>query len=153
MNVFQATVAAAESAQQVKIRATLFFNHLLADLIRNLPQDFVQSYHMKLFSFFKKACFILPYKVHKSFSVEIDGLDSMIAEAFSALVVKLNEDQLRVMVSKITKWGLNKDQDLKKLMMFELFNSVISKLKEFFVPLVHIYFHNAILPSLEYCSN
>ena len=130
-------------------RASRYFSDLLCPIMRNLPSKFVQE-HSKKFTTFLKECFSLPAKANKAGREVNDSLLTSIVDCFNAFVVKLSEEQLRPVVASVTKWAMKEkgEQEFdfhRALVLCKLLTGVLDSLKEFFVPLLGIFFEPAIL--------
>lgn len=82
-----------------------------------------------------------------------DAISDGIVSCFTAFVVKLSEEQLRPVILRITKWAMKEKGeeafDFQKALMFcKLLSGVLETLKEFFVPLIAIFYDNGILKIL-----
>ena len=118
-------------------------------MLKNIPAKFVQE-HSKKFILFLKECFALSSRASKQGKDISDGIQSCIVECFNSFVIKLTEEQLRPVIVSITKWAMKEKNehefDFHKAVIFcKLLSGVLETLKEFFVPLLAIFFEPAIL--------
>ncbi len=80
-------------------------------------------------------------------------VDESIAHSYEQFVVKMNEDQLRPLIVKQTKWAF-KSKNLeteafpynlhKSISFLRSMNALLNGLREFFVPLMPLYFDKVI---------
>lgn len=62
----------------------------------------------------------------------------MLVDCFSAFILKLNEEILRPIIVSLAKWSAKESQ--RKLVFFQIMCGCLNTLREFFVPMVKIYF-------------
>jgi hypothetical protein len=115
-----------------------YFNQLLTPVIRRLPQSYVTEHHQKFVVFFKQM-YGLPVKVPKCTALLVD--------CFSAFILKLNEETLRPIIVSLSKWSSKEAQ--RKLVFFEIMCGCLNVLREFFVPMVKIYFDTVAQTLIE----
>lgn len=84
-------------------------------------------------------------------------VDSIVS-CFSAFVLNLNEDSMRPMLTKLSKWAMkqkNDEYDLDKAnIICRLLTGLLETLREFFIPLiVPLCFEPVILPLMNSVSS
>lgn len=112
-------------------QAQRYFSELLLPVFKNLPGKFVQENNKKFVAFLKE-CFAITYKASKQGIQVSETVQDSIVQCFNSFVVKLNEEQLRPCVLKITKWAMKQrsSQELefdfnKALMLCKLLSGVL----------------------------
>lgn len=119
-----------------------FFNDLMVPLMSNMNDEFVNSHHKTLFKFFTMA-FQMPVVVES------------ISECFTAFVLHLDEESMRVILARLCKWGMkNKKSEFysgeRSPIMCKVLTGVIEKLRDLVIGLiVPICFEPVFLPLLE----
>ena len=78
-----------------------------------------------------------------------DSSSPLIVECFNAFILKLNEETLRPIIVVFAKWA-QKDPR-RRLVFFQVMCGCLNTLREFFVPLIKIYFDDAFT-CLTSCS-
>ena len=73
-----------------------------------IKKEFIIENHSKLFEFFKSA-FSIPYIYSKSHGAvdmsNVSDVEDSIAQSYEQFVIKMNEEQLRPLIVKQTKWA------------------------------------------------
>ena len=121
-------------------------------MLKNLPPKFIQENNKKFIAFNKEIFSLSSRAAKKSVQLSEDISDAII-DCFNAFVVKLSEEQLRPCILRITKWAMKEkgeqEFDFHKALIFcKLLSGVLETLKEFFVPLIGIFFEAGILKIL-----
>jgi len=109
--------------------ATRYYEQLLTPVIRRLPQGFISEYSQKFVLFFKQM-YGLP--------VEKPECTPLLVECFNSFILKLNEEVLRPIIASLAKWSAKVNE--RQLVFYHILNGCLETLREFFVPLVKIYF-------------
>lgn len=65
-----------------------------------------------------------------------------IVECFNAFILKLNEETLRPILVIFAKWAVKEPK--RRLILFQVFCGCLNTLREFFVPMIKIYFEQAL---------
>jgi len=73
---------------------------------------------------------------------------ALLVECFNAFILKLNEEVLRPIIVSLAKWSAKESK--RKLVFFQIMNGCLDTLREFFVPMVKIYFE-IVAQSLTDC--
>jgi len=138
-------------------QADRYFAELLVPVLKNLPAKFVQE-NSKKFLTFLKECFSLTYKANKKGVAVSESVQDSIVQCFTSFVVKLNEEQLRPCILKVTKWAMREKSEQefdfhKAFMLCKLLSGVLETLREFFVPLLSLFFEPAILKIMNTLTN
>lgn len=122
---------------------TRYFRGLFQPVIQRIKKEFVGENHKRLFAFFKTA-FGLTLAFHKqagSDMAAVRDVEQAIADSYMQFVVKMNEEQLRPLVVKQVKHAFKADVNKHKaIVFFRTVNTVLNGMKEFFVPLLPLYF-------------
>eukprot|EP00347_Sterkiella_histriomuscorum_P023758 403333488 len=133
-----------------------FFNDLMKPIVMRMKKDFCQENHNKIYLFFKDAFELTLNYYRNNNKQELSGfgnIEQAIAESFEQFVVKLNEDQLRPIIVKLSKWAFKTINDADQAVPFNIFkttvfyrclNTVLNTIKEFFVPLLPLYFERTL---------
>jgi hypothetical protein len=84
-----------------------------------------------------------------------DENEALLVLCIQAFVVKLNEEQLRPFILSIVKWAMNAKEEesfnvYKATILCQALSGVLHTLREFFVPLIALYFEPVILEVLKY---
>jgi len=62
----------------------------------------------------------------------------LLVECFNAFTLKLNEEVLRPIISSLTKWSAQ--ANARKLVFYHILCGCLETLREFFVPVIKVYF-------------
>jgi hypothetical protein len=85
-----------------------YFDDLFTQVIQRVKKEFIVENHLKIFEFFKDA-FSITYtyqRVHNHIDMpNVVQVDESIAHSYQQFVVKMNEEQLRPLIVKQTKWA------------------------------------------------
>jgi len=99
----------------------------------------VSENHEKFVVFFKQM-FGLPSKAETS--------SNYIVECFNAFTLKLNEETLRPIIVQLSKWTIKDPK--RRSIFYQILCGCLETLREFFVPMIKIYFDSAFM-SLKEC--
>lgn len=70
--------------------------------------------------------------------VKVPACTPLLVDCFSAFILKLNEETLRPIIVSLAKWSSKESS--RKQVFFEIMCGCLNTLREFFVPMVKIYF-------------
>ncbi|CDW83415.1 heat repeat-containing protein 1 [Stylonychia lemnae] len=140
-----------KNLSQIIIR---FFDQLMKRVIQRMKKDFCQENYKKINLFFRSA-FSITNNFHKNNQDDMKDfkeIELSVSRSFEQFVIKLNEDQLRLIIVKLTKWGFKSTKEdtsfhyniHKTTQFFRAINTVLNGLKEFFVPLLPLYLEKLI---------
>jgi hypothetical protein len=105
---------------------------------------------------FLKQTLALPYQTQKQGLQLAHEVETAIVICLQAFVVKLNEEQLRPFILSIVNWAMKPTDSgfnpLKATILCQVLIGVLHTLREFFVPLIGLYFEPVILEVLRYTS-
>jgi len=147
-----AIIDSQEDQVLLKTYSLRFFDQLFKPLLKSLPQDFISNFNPALLKFFKKT-FNMPKRLIGADTLVVDSIVS----CFSAFVLNLNEDSMRPMLTKLSKWAMKQKGDEYNLdkanIMCRLLTGLLETLREFFIPLiVPICFEPVLLPLMNTVS-
>ena len=97
----------------------------------------------------------LPYTTTKQGLQLHDENENLIVLCIQAFVVKLTEEQLRPFILSITKWAMKVKEGesfnvYKATVLCQVLVGVLHTLREFFLPLIGLYFEPVILEVLKF---
>jgi len=99
--------------------------------------------HKRLFAFFKSA-FDLTLAFHRQAGRDMAAVrevEQAVDDSYLQFVVKMNEVQLRPLIVKQVKHAFKADINKHRaIVFFRTFNTLLTGMKEFFVPLLPLYF-------------
>lgn len=148
-NAYHEIVTSSIGTAVFESQASRYFIELLCPVLKNLPAKFVQE-NSKKFITFLKECFSLSSRTAKK-SIQVpDAVSVAIVDCHNAFIVKLSEEQLRPCILRVTKWAMKAKGELefdfqKALVFCKLLCGVFETLKEFFVPLMSIFFEAGVM--------
>lgn len=140
-----------------------YFDDLFKQVIQRVKKEFIIENHKKIFAFFKNA-FAITYtffKTHGNIDMSnVREVEESIAQSYLQFVIKMNEEQLRPLIVKQAKFSFKEKSDEdsslpynihKSICFMRTMNVILGGLREFFVPLMPLYFDN-ILNFISYLS-
>jgi len=133
-----------------------YFDDLFRQVIQRVKKEFIIENHKKIFSFFKNAFSISYsfYKTHGNVDMNrVRDVEESIAKCYEQFVIKMNEEQLRPLIVKHAKFSFKEKAENEAGFAFNLHKSIsfirtmnvlLGGLREFFVPLMPLYFENVL---------
>lgn len=122
---------------------TRYFRDLFQPVIQRIKKEFVGENHKRLFAFFKSA-FGLTLAFHRQAGRDMAAVrevEQAVADSYLQFVVKMNEEQLRPLIVKQVKHAFKADiSKHRAIVFFRTVNTLLTGMKEFFVPLLPLYF-------------
>ena len=119
-------------------------------MLAALPKEFISEHSKKLLKFLKQTL-ALPYAtVQQGFTVSSE-IEELLVQCVQAFIIKLTEEQLRPFILSIVKWAMKVNSKTggfniyKASMLCQVLIGVLHALREFFVPLIGLYFEPVIL--------
>lgn len=70
--------------------------------------------------------------------LQVASCTKHIVDCFNAFILKMNEETLRPIIIALAKWSTKEPK--RKLVFFEILCGCLDTLREFFVPMLQIYF-------------
>ncbi|TNV87638.1 hypothetical protein FGO68_gene2900 [Halteria grandinella] len=132
-----------------------FFNDLVKQVVMRVKKEFIIENHKRIFQFFSHAFTLaLTYSKHSPTSTdmpEVKQVETCIAQSYEQFVIKMSEDQLRPLIVKQVKqafiaqegeaFSFNKH---RVIMFFRTINTLLGSMREFFVPMLPLYFEKLL---------
>ena len=86
-----------------------------------------------------------------SFAIKNPNKTNLVVSCFNAFILKMNEETLRPIIMNLAKWSSSESS--RKIVFFEILCGCLNTLREFFVPMVKIYFDSITQTVIDFHKN